>query len=135
MIRRSIRTDRTGAVAVEFAIIAPVFLMALFGLIEGARMLWTQEALDEAAYRTARCVMVGTDACNTQQKRINYAIARAKVNGLTVAAAGVSVNTSASCNGATGALLVTVQRNFGSPAAGLLPVPQVIEGRACLPKL
>lgn len=55
MIRRKQnKSDQRGATLVEFAIGATVFLTALFGLIEFGRLLWTHNALADAARRGAR---------------------------------------------------------------------------------
>ena len=47
-------SDQEGATLVEFAIGASVFLLALFALIEFGRVLWTHNALADAARRAAR---------------------------------------------------------------------------------
>lgn len=55
MIRRNQnKSDQRGATLVEFAIGATVFLMAMFGIIEFGRLLWTHNALVDAARRGAR---------------------------------------------------------------------------------
>lgn len=43
-----------GAALVEFAVAAVVFLTAVFGVIEFGRLLWTHNALTDAARRGAR---------------------------------------------------------------------------------
>jgi Flp pilus assembly protein TadG len=48
------KSDQKGATLVEFAIGASVFLLALFALIEFGRLLWTHNALADAARRAAR---------------------------------------------------------------------------------
>ena len=48
------RENERGAALVEFAIGATVFLAALFGVIEGGLLLWTHNALTDAARRGAR---------------------------------------------------------------------------------
>ena len=48
------RSDQRGATLVEFAIGASVFLLSLFALIEFGRLLWTHNALADAARRAAR---------------------------------------------------------------------------------
>jgi Flp pilus assembly protein TadG len=47
-----------GAALMEFAIAATVFLTALFGVIEFGRLLWTHNALRDAARRGARYAAV-----------------------------------------------------------------------------
>ena len=49
-----IRNNRTGAVTVEFALVCPVFLMLIFGLIEFSRISIIRHAVDNAAYEAAR---------------------------------------------------------------------------------
>ena len=48
------RENERGAALVEFAIGATVFLTALFAVIEGGLLLWTHNALTDAARRGAR---------------------------------------------------------------------------------
>ena len=48
------RRGERGATLLEFAIGATVFLTAMFGVIEFGRMLWTHNALSDAARRGAR---------------------------------------------------------------------------------
>jgi Flp pilus assembly protein TadG len=48
------RTDERGATMAEFAIIAVVFFMIIFGIIEFGRLFYTHNALTDAARRGAR---------------------------------------------------------------------------------
>ena len=48
------RRGERGAALVEFAIGATVFLTALFAVLEGGHLLWTHNALTDAARRGAR---------------------------------------------------------------------------------
>lgn len=52
--RQNAKSDQRGATLVEFAIGASVFLMVMFGVIEFGRLLWTHNALADAARRAAR---------------------------------------------------------------------------------
>jgi Flp pilus assembly protein TadG len=54
MIRRPERKNERGATLLEFAIGATVFLTAMFAVIEFGRVLWTHNALSDAARRGAR---------------------------------------------------------------------------------
>ena len=49
---------RGGTAAIEFAIVAPAFMMLLFGTVEFGRLLWTQQALQETAIAGARCMAI-----------------------------------------------------------------------------
>jgi Flp pilus assembly protein TadG len=48
------KSDQRGSTLVEFAIGATVFFTAMFGVMESGRMLWTHNALSDAARRAAR---------------------------------------------------------------------------------
>jgi Flp pilus assembly protein TadG len=52
------RKNERGATLVEFAIGATVFLVAMFAVIEFGRLLWTHNALADAARRGARYAAV-----------------------------------------------------------------------------
>ena len=52
------RNKQRGATLVEFSIAATVFLMAMFAVLEFGRVLWTHNALTDAARRGARYAAV-----------------------------------------------------------------------------
>ena len=54
MILRRFAKQSDGSTAVEFGLTAPVFLAALFGVIELGMLFWTQLGLQHAAELTAR---------------------------------------------------------------------------------
>ena len=66
------RTDR-GAVAVEFALILPVFLFMLFFMLDAGRYLTVQMAMNNAAQVGARSVALGQDV-STVTDQANGAI-------------------------------------------------------------
>ena len=49
---------RRGAAAIEFAIVAPVFFMLIFGMFEFGRMLMVQQVLTNAARSGARIAVI-----------------------------------------------------------------------------
>ena len=51
---RSFRKRRRGAAAVEFAVVAPIFLLLVFGMIEYGRMVMVQQVLTNASREGAR---------------------------------------------------------------------------------
>ena len=63
MRRRALGRAQDGAIAVEFAILAPVFLALVFGTIEFGRLMWTYQALQETAIAGARCMALPQTAC------------------------------------------------------------------------
>lgn len=54
------RQRRRGASAVEFALVAPVFFLVVFALIEFSRILWVQQALTNAAREGSRKALLAT---------------------------------------------------------------------------
>jgi len=62
--------NQRGASLVEFSIGATVFLMAMFAVIEFGRVLWTHNALADAARRGARYAAVNEQADMADVKRV-----------------------------------------------------------------
>jgi Flp pilus assembly protein TadG len=66
-----------GAAAVEFALIGlPLFLL-IFGIVEGGRMLWTQNSLQYSVEQAARCAVVNASTCGTTTQIQSYAVSKA----------------------------------------------------------
>ena len=55
---RSLRLDRTGASAVEFAMVLPLLILFLFGIIDGGRYLWEVNQAEKATQVGARVAVV-----------------------------------------------------------------------------
>lgn len=53
-----LRTKKRGATTVEFALVCPVFVLLIFGLIEFARVSIVRHAVDNAAYEATRVGIV-----------------------------------------------------------------------------
>ncbi len=132
---------RRGATALEFALVAPVLLLLLFGCIEYGRMMWTWQALQLAGDQTARCVAIGGTACSTPA---NYAVATAQkfgAFGLATTAVTIdnqppTVTNAAACAPPAGNTAVRVRLNlvFSSPAAALIPsLNQTLTTTSCYP--
>jgi Flp pilus assembly protein TadG len=68
--------NRKGGTAVEFAIVAPLFLLILFGGIETGRMLWTLNALHYSVQEAARCASINATTCATAGQIAAFAAAR-----------------------------------------------------------
>ncbi|NWG72183.1 MAG: pilus assembly protein [Parvularculaceae bacterium] len=51
--------DRRGATAIEFAIVAPVFLALTFSILEAGYFFFVSSAVDQAAARAARLIRTG----------------------------------------------------------------------------
>lgn len=92
------RRKRSGAQSlVEFALVAPIFLMLIFGLIEGGRLLYAYNTVNHAAQESARvAILADTSSVSAVQ------------NKAVQAANPLAINTSD----------VTVQVNNGSTSFG-----------------
>lgn len=81
---RRCRINRQGAAAVEFALVAPVFLVMVFGMIEFGRAVMVQQLLVNAAREGVRvAVLDGTTAAVAQAKATSY-LSTGGVSGATV---------------------------------------------------
>lgn len=78
------QSDRRGAALVEFAIVAPVFLLFLLGSIEIGRALVVQQALTNASCEGAR---MGTLEGDVQSAVNDY------LNGVSISGATTTVTT------------------------------------------
>ena len=91
------RKRSLGQSVVEFALVAPIFLMLLFGLIEGARLVYAYNTVNHAAQESARFAILA-DTSSVSAVR----------NKAVDAADPLEINTSD----------VTVQVNNGSTSFG-----------------
>jgi len=72
MILKKIR-DCDGQSMVEFALVIPLVLLLLFGIIEFGRVYSAQLAVDNAARQGARLAAVGASVTDTKQAAIDSA--------------------------------------------------------------
>lgn len=57
---RSLRRCRLGATAVEFALVAPIFIVMAVGVFELGRAMWIKATMQYAVEETTRYAMVNT---------------------------------------------------------------------------
>jgi len=82
--RKPAAQKRRGAAAVEFAIVAPVFLLLIFGLIEFGRLVMVQQVITNASREGARAgVLDGATTANVQSVVQDY-LQTAAISGATV---------------------------------------------------
>lgn len=55
---RALRLDRSGASAAEFALVLPLLILLLFGIIDGGRFLWEVNKAEKATQAGARVAIV-----------------------------------------------------------------------------
>jgi Flp pilus assembly protein TadG len=120
---------RGGAVAVEYALILPMLLLFVIGIIDVGRLLWTFTTLNRAAEAAARCGAVNSIDCGTAAAIQNHAVDEAW--GMNIAAAAFAVTTPACGVQVTG----TYDFVFAIPAlATTTPLGTVtLKATACYP--
>ena len=126
-------SDRRGATIVEFAIVAPVLILFIFGVMEGARALWIAQSLQETVSNSARCLVIGRSPCENIANTKTYAIARAAKSSLTVPAASVTAEKGVTCNGLSGQGKVAIAMPFNSVLSSVMPNLTSINVSACMP--
>lgn len=57
-MKNSLRLDRSGASAAEFALVLPLLILLLFGIIDGGRFLWEVNKAEKATQVGARVAVV-----------------------------------------------------------------------------
>jgi Flp pilus assembly protein TadG len=65
-----LRSDERGATLLEFSIAATVFLVCMFAVIEFGRVIWTHNALSDAARRGARYAVLHPATNSDQVKNV-----------------------------------------------------------------
>jgi len=81
---RQCRSKHKGAAVVEFAVVAPVFFLMVFGMIEFGRMVMVEQILTNASREGARvAVLDGTSHTDVVTKVTTY-LQNSAINGTTV---------------------------------------------------
>ena len=124
---RTCRRKRQGTAAVEFAIVAPLFFLLIFGMIEFGRAIMVQQVLTNASREGARvAVLDGSTSAGAKQKVSDYLSAA----GITGATATVCDSTGAEVEPSTigygQSVTVNVQVPFSS--VSWLPAPWFLTG-------
>jgi Flp pilus assembly protein TadG len=114
---RRLVEDAGGASAVEFAIVVPMFLLVIFGIVEFGQYLWTSSVLQQTAVQTARCMGVLQSQCASagvysSSNSTGYGQTVAAGYGLGLANSNFTLSRAASCAGVTGFSQVTVSYRF-----------------------
>ena len=81
---RSHRRKRRGASVVEFAVVAPVFILLVFGMIEYGRMLMVQQVLTNASREGARRAVLDGTLTSDVEAVINEYLASGSVSGASI---------------------------------------------------
>ena len=81
---RASRKNRRGATVVEFAVVAPVFIMLVFGLIEFGRAVMVQQVLVSASREGARQAVLDGSTVADVASRIDGYLSAGVINGAAV---------------------------------------------------
>ncbi|WP_334405001.1 TadE/TadG family type IV pilus assembly protein [Bradyrhizobium sp. AZCC 2289] len=85
-VANKIWRDERGATALEFAILAPVFFLLIFGIIAFGLLCWTQVGLQHGAEMAARCASINTTLCPNDNSTAITNYARQQAFGLSLPA-------------------------------------------------
>lgn len=131
------RTHRRGQALVEFAMVAPIFFLVLFAIIEGGRFVFVYETLNNATREGARYAIVnganslgcptgppapGTTACDPTGEDVKQ-----EVRAAAFGAIGGTVTVSptwAPDNGRGSTVTVTATHTY-RPLIPLVPLPDI----------
>jgi Flp pilus assembly protein TadG len=70
---RSSRLSRRGTAAVEFAVVAPLLMLLVFGMVEYGRLVMVQQVLTNASREGARtAILAGSNADSVQRLVVDY---------------------------------------------------------------
>jgi Flp pilus assembly protein TadG len=118
--------DRSGASVVEFAVLLPLFMSLVIGLMQLGQMLWTQAALQHAVEMAARCASVNAVSCANAGQIQTYAATQAY--GLTLPVATFTVTVPVCGN--------QVAANYAFLFQTILfPAPSInLSARSCYPR-
>ena len=114
---------RQGTTAVEFAMVAPVLFLIIFGGVEFGMLLWTQSALHFAVQEAARCASVTPSTCGTASQIATYAAS--ETTGLNISSSAFTVTTP-SCGHQ-----VSASYPYQFIVSGLLPFTPTLTAQAC----
>lgn len=79
-----LRRDHGGSTAVEFAIVVPLFIALIVGIIHSALLVFTIASLNYATERAARCASVSVTRCPDAASTGSFAEASYQAMGMPV---------------------------------------------------
>ncbi|MEW5837182.1 MAG: TadE/TadG family type IV pilus assembly protein [Pseudomonadota bacterium] len=125
LVHRLVR-DTRGVGLIEFAVLLPVFVVLVFGVMQMGQLFWTQSALQHAVEMAARCASVNTTTCGTSPQIQTYAATQAY--GLALPPAAFTASTPACGN------LVVASYTYTFPIAALTLSSVDLTAQSCYPR-
>src|SRR4051812_15199302 len=117
------KQSRKGATLVEFAIVVPVFLLFVFGIIEYGRMIMGQQVITNAAREGARMGVLDNSTSADVSTAANRYLSPAGISSATISA------TPNPPSSAAYASLVTVTVSVPFNSVSWLPSPMYLGGK------
>ena len=99
-VMRRFCAARRGETAIEFALVGGLLVLLLLAPIELGLMIWTGSSLQAVAAQTARCAAIGSCSANPADYAVN--LAQQWITAGAINAKDVQVQTTSSCNNASG---------------------------------
>jgi Flp pilus assembly protein TadG len=121
--RRTGKQSRKGAALLEFAVILPVYLLFVFGIIEYGRMVMVQQIITGAAREGARVGVLDDSTSATVSTAANRILSAAGIASATISA------TPDPPSSATYASFVTVTVSVPFSSVSWLPSPMYLGGK------
>lgn len=118
--------DQRGASALEFALLAPVFFLLMFGIIALGMLFWTQVGLQHGVQMAARCASVNTALCPNTNPNAITAYATQQALGLSLPASTFAYSVPACGN------QVSASYSFEFPTI-LNLAPLTLTAQSCFP--
>jgi Flp pilus assembly protein TadG len=116
---------RRGAAAVEFAVVAPILLIMIFGMIDFGRMIMVQQLLNDAAREGARTAVVGGSSAADVAAGV-----AAMLDATSIRSTAVTIDvTPSNLAGAQRGQLVVVQLSVPFRDVCWLPTPRAVGDR------
>ena len=100
-ILRRLPGDRRASQSLEFMMVSALFFPISFAIVELGLALWTQNAMQMAVTKAARCVAIGSTDCPDVAAYTVSAV-NAWLVPDTVSSSDVTVTTNTTCNSAPG---------------------------------
>ena len=115
--------ERRGVSAVEFAIIAPLFVLLILGVIEFGRAMMVKQIITNAAREGARRAIIETATESEVKQVVNDYLANASISGATVSVNPASLSTLGLGDP------VTVQVSVSCNTISWTPAPWFLRGK------
>lgn len=113
---------RLGATAVEFAIVMPIFLAMVLGVVEISRAMWIKATMQYAAEQTTRYFMVNNNKTTAELE--TYAQARFLELGMASIVASVTYTATQDTSTDPDNMTITLTYSFEA-LVSFIPVPDV----------